>query len=143
MIDSPGSNDNDKRRRDQDIQFELMNTVRSIFSTSDQGVNAFILCVMIDEGNRIKSTSISAMCDMLLALTSIYKNSDPKAHPKMFVMFNNISRYSSKKGLKLKYGKKQPSAVLPGQLITIEQLAISFREDLIETLMTNYAGSMD
>lgn len=62
MIDSPGFNDTSRKRTDQDIHFELINTVRPIFSASDLGVNAFILCIMPDKGGRIKLSSVNAIC---------------------------------------------------------------------------------
>jgi hypothetical protein len=43
-----------------------------------------------------------------LSLTSIYRSSDPKKHPKMFVVFNNVSKHNLMKGPIREYGQPLP-----------------------------------
>ena len=140
MIDTPGSNDTYKKRTDQDIQFELINTVRAIFSSREFGVNALIMCVMPDKGGRLKLSGISAMCSMLLSLTSIYKTSDPKKHPKMFVVFNNVSKHNLMKGPLREYGQPLPSGAKPSKLITLSEHIQHFKDELLSTLIEHYVG---
>ena len=48
---------------------------------------------MPDESNRIRKSSISAMNNMLFLLNSIDPRADPKKHPKLLVIFNDVSKY--------------------------------------------------
>ncbi len=71
LIDTPGTNDPDKKRTDQQIQMELMNTIRSLLMTPNQGINTIVQCIMPDAGGRIKKSALDAMCIMLVSLTSL------------------------------------------------------------------------
>ena len=59
---------------------------------------------MPDASNRIRETSISAMNNILFLLNSIDPKSNPKKHPKLIVIFNDVSRhellYDTKKVIK-------------------------------------------
>ena len=48
---------------------------------------------MPDESNRIRKTSISAMNNVLFLLNSIDPRSNPKKHPKLLVLFNDVSKH--------------------------------------------------
>ena len=48
---------------------------------------------MPDESNRIRKTSIGAMNNILFLLNSIDPRADPKKHPKLIVIFNDVSKY--------------------------------------------------
>ena len=58
-----------------------------------KGITAFIQCIMPDESNRIRKSSISAMNNMLFLLNSIDQRANPKKHPKIIVIFNDVSKH--------------------------------------------------
>ena len=91
LIDTPGFNDSDIRRSDKNILIELINTVRPIVTDKHQGITSFIQCIMPDESDRIRQSSVKGMNNMLLALNSFDYETDITNHPKMIVVFNNVS----------------------------------------------------
>ena len=91
LIDTPGFNDSDIRRSDKNILIELVNTIRPIVRDEKQGITSFIQCIMPDESDRIRKSSVKGMNNMLLALNSFDVDTDIKNHPKLFVIFNNVS----------------------------------------------------
>ena len=70
LIDTPGFNDSDIKRSDKNILIELVNTVRPILTDKSQGITSFVQCIMPDESDRIRESSIKGMNNMLLALNS-------------------------------------------------------------------------
>ena len=52
---------------------------------------------MPDSGGRIKRQEIEALSAMLLSLTSLYKETDPANHPKMVIVFTNVSKIIDEK----------------------------------------------
>ena len=48
---------------------------------------------MPDASNRIRETSISAMNNILFLLNSIDPKTNPKDHPRLIVIFNDVSRH--------------------------------------------------
>ena len=48
---------------------------------------------MPDESDRIRGTSIKAMNHMLFMLNSFHERADLKNHPKMILIFNDVSLY--------------------------------------------------
>ena len=62
---------------------------------------------MPDAGGRIKRSAIDSMCMMLLSLTSLYEDSDPKMHPRMCVIFNDVSKIEHKQKVAPTYGVKK------------------------------------
>ena len=91
LIDTPGFNDSDIRRSDKNILIELINTVRPIVTDKNLGITSFIQCIMPDESDRIRQSSVKGMNNMLLALNSFDYDTDITNHPLMMVIFNNIS----------------------------------------------------
>ena len=91
LVDTPGFNDSDIRRSDKNILIELINTVRPIVTDKNQGITSFIQCIMPDESDRIRQTSINGMNNMLLALNSFDYEINIANHPLMMVIFNNVS----------------------------------------------------
>ena len=107
LIDSPGSNDPDKKRTDVQIGIELVNTISAILKSRQQGINTITQCIMPDAGGRIKRSAITSMVSMLLVLTSIYEDSNPDMHPRLCVIFNNVSKLQdSKKKIWIYFGPK-------------------------------------
>jgi hypothetical protein len=51
---------------------------------------------MPDESDRIRATSIKAMNYMLFILNSFDVRADIRNHPKMILIFNDVSLYNSK-----------------------------------------------
>ena len=92
LIDTPGTNDPDKKRTDAQIQLELMNTIRALLREEFQGITTFTQCILPDAAGRIKRSAIQSMCTMLLSLTSLYEKTDTKNHPRLCVIFNNVSK---------------------------------------------------
>ena len=107
LIDSPGTNDPDKKRTDQQISVELVNTIRTILTSANQGINTVVQCIMPDAGGRIKRSSIQSMVSMLLILTSIYEKQNPDNHPRLCVIFNNVSKFPHPKKKAQKYYEVQ------------------------------------
>ena len=81
LIDTPGFNDTDIRRSDKNILIELINTVRPIVTDKNQGITSFVQCIMPDESDRIRQSSIKGMNNMLLALSSFDYDTDITDHP--------------------------------------------------------------
>ena len=92
LIDSPGTNDPDQLRRDKDIQTQLFNMTRSILTDEKQGITSYTQCVMPNISGRIRQSVMKSMMTLLLSLTSFYPDIDLSKHPKLFVIFNNVSK---------------------------------------------------
>ena len=50
---------------------------------------------MPDNSDRLRATSIKAMNNMLFILNSMHKKTDIKNHPKMILIFNNVSLHKN------------------------------------------------
>ena len=48
---------------------------------------------MPDESNRIRESQISAMNNVLFLLNSFDPEADPKNHPRIMVLFNDVSKF--------------------------------------------------
>ena len=48
---------------------------------------------MPDESNRIRKTSIAAMNNVLFLLNSVDPRANPKNHPRLLVIFNDVSKH--------------------------------------------------
>ena len=70
LIDTPGFNDVDVRKSDKNIMIELVNAIRPILTDSNQGISSFTQCIMPDESDRIRESSIKGMNNILLVLQS-------------------------------------------------------------------------
>ena len=64
-----------------------------------KGISSFIQCIMPDESDRIRATSIKAMNYMLFILNSFDRRADISNHPKIILIFNDVSLYSSEDSL--------------------------------------------
>ena len=62
---------------------------------------------MPDASGRIRDTAIQSMTTMLLSLTSLYPNANLDKHPRLCVIFNNVSRFSPSEKKVHKYGGEQ------------------------------------
>lgn len=92
IMDTPGTSDPNKKRTDRQIFNEVVNTVRTTLSSQSQGLTTVIQCIMPDSGGRIKRQDIEASSAILLSLTSMYKETNPSNHPKMVIVFTNVSK---------------------------------------------------
>ena len=61
---------------------------------------------MPEEGGRIKRSAIEYMCTILFSLTSLYEKTDVKKHPRMCVIFNNVSAYPHSKKTKPQFDEE-------------------------------------
>ena len=95
LIDTPGFNDVDIHKSDKNIMIELINAIRPMLLNSNQGISSFTQCIMPDESDRIRATSIKAMNTMLFILNSFDPRTDITNHPKIILIFNNVSLYSN------------------------------------------------
>ena len=68
LIDTPGFNDVDIHKSDKSIMIELINTIRPMLMDSKQGISSFTQCIMPDESDRIRESSIKSMNNILLML---------------------------------------------------------------------------
>ena len=50
---------------------------------------------MPDNSDRLRATSLEAMSKVLFTLNSIHKKADISNHPKLIVVFNDVSLYES------------------------------------------------
>ena len=50
---------------------------------------------MPDSSDRLRETSIKAMNHVLFTLNSLHPNTDVKNHPKLIVIFNDVSLYEN------------------------------------------------
>ena len=97
LIDTPGFNDVDYQKTDKSILIELINAIRPILTDEKQGISSFMQCIMPDESDRIRESSIKGMNDILLILQSFDPLTDIHTHPRMVVFFNNVSYQNLKK----------------------------------------------
>ena len=95
LIDTPGFNDTNVQRSDKNILNELIKIIRPMLYDSQKGISSFIQCIMPDESDRIRATSIKAMNTMLFILNSFDLKANIKNHPKMILIFNNVSLYKN------------------------------------------------
>ena len=62
---------------------------------SKVGISSFIQCIMPDESDRIRATSMKAMNYMLFIMNSFDTRADVGTHPRMILVFNDVSLYSA------------------------------------------------
>ena len=82
LIDTPGFNDPDIAVSDKDIYIEIVKSLSSTLYDPTQGISSFILCVMPNESQRIRDSTINAMNNMLFMLNSLDERTDISLHPK-------------------------------------------------------------
>ena len=70
LIDTPGFNDVDINKSDKSIMIELINAIRPMLMNEKQGISSFTQCIMPDESDRIRESSIKGMNNILLMLQS-------------------------------------------------------------------------
>ena len=70
---------------------ELINTLRVTVTDKKAGISCFIQCIMPNAAGRIKQSSIDNMVKILLTTTIMYKDADHHKHPKIYVVFNDVS----------------------------------------------------
>ncbi len=105
LIDTPGTNDVAKTRTDKQIYIEVINTSRSLLTSRKQGITTFTQCMMPDKSGRLRKSSFQNMNIILLILNSFHPESNPHEHPRMCVIFNNVSKNPKIKKVIIKYGK--------------------------------------
>ena len=82
--------------RVEDIRYnigsaELINAIRPMLLNNNQGISSFTQCIMPDESDRIRESSIKGMNNILLMLQSFDPKTDISKHPRMVIIFNNVS----------------------------------------------------
>jgi len=85
------------------------------------------------------------MGTILLSLTSLYPNTDLDKHPRICVMFNNVSKIPHPKKVIPEYGSKNEKANPESEILTevpwAEYIMI-YRELLLDTLEKQYSGKI-
>ena len=61
--------------------------------------------MMPDESSRIRRTAIYSMGSVMLSLNSFCPETDPTKHPRICIIFNNVSKYPKEKKFIIKYGE--------------------------------------
>ena len=95
LFDTPGFNDSDINRSDKSILIETVKTLRSIIQDPKQGISSFIQCIMPNAAQRITEITINAMSLMLFTLNSFDSSTDILNHPRLIVVFNDVSKYGN------------------------------------------------
>ena len=95
LFDTPGFNDSDINRSDKSILIETIKTIRQSIQDPTEGISAFIQCIMPNAAQRITDTAIGAMNLILFTLNCFNLKSDIINHPKLFVIFNDVSKYGN------------------------------------------------
>ena len=92
LIDSPGTDDPDKKRTYQSILTSLFCALENDPDVNKNGIAAMLQCVMIPTSGRIEDTAILSMSKMLQSFTLSYPDSNQQG-PKVLVLFTNFSRF--------------------------------------------------
>ena len=97
LIDSPGLNDPNPARSNKRIFMDLINTIRALLKSDEEGINTIVQCIMPDRSFRIRDTAIMTMVDVLLMLSIFNQNTSAQElkenHPKISIVFNHVSRF--------------------------------------------------
>ena len=99
LIDTPGFNDPNTSRDDKTIFMELINNIRPPLRSPNKGISIFVQCVMPDESDRIKDSTINTMMNLFLILSIFNTKTLPEEllkHPKIAVVFSNVSKYQDR-----------------------------------------------
>ena len=92
LIDTPGLNDTHANRTDKHIHIETMRYLRSHLGDSEQGISSLILCFMPNKSERITRSVIECLVNMLFVFNSLDYRTDIADHPKIHIIFNDVSR---------------------------------------------------
>ena len=99
LIDTPGFNDPNKIRSDKHIHMEFVGTVREILKSPHEGISSFIQCILPDESDRIRKSSIKTMMNFLLMLSVFNRDTTVeeimRCHPKMEEEMSQSCRHPS------------------------------------------------
>ena len=94
---------------------------------------------MPDSSGRIRRSAIDCMCSMLLSLTSIYEDADIDRHPRICVVFNNVSKVHCPTKNTYRYSEVDPEdeeeTEPPMQWF---DYITNYRDQLVETLKQNH-----
>ena len=99
---------------------------------------------MPDSAGRLKRSEMEVMSSILLSLTSLYEETDVQNHPRMCVIFNDVSKSSSDR-------KKKPTYLNSSQAMEdetevqvnpLKYIAV-YKYMLIEVLREYYDDKLD
>ena len=85
---------------------------------------------MPDESNRIRESQISAMNNVLFLLNSFDPKTDPKKHPRIMVLFNDVSKFEL-----FDSNKEDTSSIIRALMAQRFQKQKSKHQERIETLL--------
>ena len=94
LIDTPGTNDPNRKRHDNLIQVELINSTRDLLKSKTQGINSLVQCILPSLSQRIQRSAIESMATALLTFNCLHKDANMSKHPRVCVVFNNVSKQS-------------------------------------------------
>ena len=101
---------------------------------------------MPNPSGRIDNSTIEFMCQILLSLTSMYPNLQPTQHPRMCVIFNNVSKNNYPVKLVPEYGKSSDEAIkeetkdsqVKAYEIQASKYIQDYKDHLVEYLVKQY-----
>jgi hypothetical protein len=93
LIDTPGTNDPKKSMSDAQIYIEMTNAVRLLLSQENEGITSITQCIIPQISKRLHHSVIEGMASIFLMLSSFYEKTDLSNHPRLCVVFNNISKF--------------------------------------------------
>ena len=135
-----------------------MSTIRNLLNSKVEGINCFTQCIMPDASGRIRDTAIQSMATMLLSLTSLYPNANLDKHPRICILFNNVSRFPPSDKKVHKYGGEQPEdeedsdeldleenkqEIKPFKQPTAQEYIKEYRSGLLESLQVHYKEKVE
>jgi hypothetical protein len=95
LMDTPGTNDFQSELSDYSIQKMKHQSLAKIFKNENKGVSCITQCIMVDDGGRLKETSIESMAKTFHSLTYSFPDYDPiqMGGPRLNVLFSKLSRF--------------------------------------------------
>ena len=91
LIDTPGFDDDDLNRTDKTILNELTKSIRPRLYCKSEGITAFVQCIMPNKSSRVNKTPQNDMNNILFILNSFDPRANPENHPRIVVIFNDVS----------------------------------------------------
>ena len=89
---------------------------------------------MPDSSGRIRRSAVDCMCNMLLSLTSIYKDADLFLHPRMCVVFNNVSKVYTPETNTFTFDKTGAKKEETEKPLIWKDYIINYKDNLLEAL---------
>ena len=126
LIDTPGMNDTHTNRTDRNIHIETIRYLRSHLYDSKQGISSLTLCFMPNNSQRITNSVVECLKNMLFVFNSLDYRTDITDHPKIHIIFNDVSR-----------SEESGEAITKGKDIAQERID-NFKDEIKKAVKTFY-----